>query len=133
MAPTEAELKAGVVVGVGALNNDEVRPRLDIDVMIAKQPDTFNLFLLALIELKADTSKLGFFALAGKSSMILTFLLLTRLIAQVFMDFPPLFGTMWGETFQTTLEATAPMADSSFPPGTDLTSRFSRQDMTFPS
>lgn len=67
MAPSEADLNAGVVVGVGALNNDEVRPRVDIDVMISKQPDVFNLFLLALIDLQADSSKLGYFALAGKS------------------------------------------------------------------
>ncbi|KIW32469.1 uncharacterized protein PV07_04014 [Cladophialophora immunda] len=65
MAPSEAELNAGIVFGIGALNNDEVRPRLDIDVMIAKQPDAFNLFLLALMDLKADTSKLGYFSLAG--------------------------------------------------------------------
>lgn len=66
MAPSERDLDAGVVYGVGALNNDEVRLRVDIDVMISKQPDTFNLFLLALIDLKADPSKLGYFALAGK-------------------------------------------------------------------
>ena len=65
MAPTESELNAGIVSGVGALNHDEVRPRLDIDVMIARQPDVFNLFLLALIDLKADISKLGYFSLAG--------------------------------------------------------------------
>ena len=68
MVPSEAELNAGVVFGMGALNNDEVRSRPDIDVMIAKQPDVFNLFLLALMDLKADTSKLGYFQLAGESS-----------------------------------------------------------------
>lgn len=66
-APTEAELNTGIVCGMGVLNHDEVRPRLDIDVMILKQPDVFNLFLLALMDLKADTSKLGYFALAGES------------------------------------------------------------------
>lgn len=66
MAPSEADLNAGVVFGVGALNNDEIRPRLDIDVMIAKQPDVFNLFLLAVMDLQADSSKLGYFSLAGK-------------------------------------------------------------------
>lgn len=67
MAPSEADLNAGVVFGLGAMNNDEIRPRVDIDVMISKQPDTFNLFLLALLDLQADTSKLGYFSLAGKS------------------------------------------------------------------
>lgn len=66
LAPSEAELNTGIVYGLGALNNDEVRPRLDIDVMIAKQPDVFNLYLLALMDLKADTTKLGYFALAGE-------------------------------------------------------------------
>jgi hypothetical protein len=67
MAPSEAELNAGIVIGMGALNNDEVRQRVDIDVMIARQPDVFNLFLLALMDLKADSSKLGYFSLAGES------------------------------------------------------------------
>jgi len=70
MAPTERELDAGVVFGIGAMNNDEVRLRVDIDVMISKQPDTFNLLILALIDLKADPSKLGYFQLAGKSSKV---------------------------------------------------------------
>lgn len=65
MAPSEAELDDGIVFGMGALNHNEVRPRLDIDVMIARQPDVFNIFLLALTDLKVDHSKLGYFQLAG--------------------------------------------------------------------
>ena len=34
MTPSEAELTAGIVLGVGDLNHDD-RRRLDIDVMIA--------------------------------------------------------------------------------------------------
>lgn len=71
MAPSEADLNAGVVFGLGAMNNDEIRSRVDIDVMISKQPDTFNLFLLALLDLQADTSKLGYFSLAGKSPRVI--------------------------------------------------------------
>ena len=75
MAPSEADLNAGIVFGMGALNNDEVRARLDIDVMIARQPDVFNLFLLALTDLKADKSKLGYFSLAGDFLVFLSILL----------------------------------------------------------
>ena len=77
MAPSTAELQDGIVFGIGALNHNEVRPRLDIDVMIARQPDVFNLFLLALMDLKTDSSKLGYFSLAGESST--TFSLLPQL------------------------------------------------------
>jgi tyrosinase len=65
MKASEADLDAGIVFGVGALQNDEIRARLDVDVMISKQPDTFNLFLLALMDLRQDSSKLGYFQLAG--------------------------------------------------------------------
>lgn len=93
MARREADLNAGVVVGVGALENNEIRPRVDIDVMIAKQPDVFNLFLLAVIDLQADSSKLGYFSLAG------TFLkAILTLFNQLILDLVGIHGlptTLW--------------------------------------
>ncbi|OAP60301.1 hypothetical protein AYL99_05303 [Fonsecaea erecta] len=116
MAPSEAELNAGVVFGIGALNHDEVRARLDIDVMIAKQPDVFNLFLLALMDLKADTSKLGYFSLAGDSSI-------------ESMDFPQLFGMAWERPSPKEREDTVHTDGLSSQHGTDLTWLFLRCEL----
>ena len=64
-----AELKraheAGVVVGLRAVAG--IAFRLDIDVLLTQQPDTFNLFLIALEELQNDDAKniMGFFQIAG--------------------------------------------------------------------
>lgn len=53
-----------------------VVPRQDIDVLLQKEPDTFNLFVLALRELQQEKpgqnpplwqDKMSFFQLAGKS------------------------------------------------------------------
>jgi hypothetical protein len=51
-------------------------PRQDIDVLLSKEPDCFNLFLLALRELQAEkpgqppqwTEKMSFYQLAGDST-----------------------------------------------------------------
>ena len=65
--------KDGVVLGLK--NVSGIIPRVDIDVLLSEQPDTFNLFLLALEalqshvdpkteeELKQD--KMGYFQIAG--------------------------------------------------------------------
>ncbi|OBS26116.1 hypothetical protein FPOA_00059 [Fusarium poae] len=49
MDQLEAAHKQGVVLGLSGFN---VHQRLDIDVMLTEQPDTFNLFLIALMELQ---------------------------------------------------------------------------------
>jgi len=56
---------SGVVVGMRQLAGD-VRPRMDIDVLLTTQPDTFNLFLQALAALQGDPKLLGYYALAGR-------------------------------------------------------------------
>lgn len=43
----------GLVVGLKDVNG--VKERLDIDVLMLKYPDTFNLLILALLELKGET------------------------------------------------------------------------------
>lgn len=69
----------GVVIGLHEVSG--VQERLDIDVMLLTQPDTFNLFLIALMELQGKkvnwevdagysfTSKeiMSWFQIAGKS------------------------------------------------------------------
>src|SRR5437667_1835005 len=58
--------KAGVVVGLADVA--EVVPRLDIDELLLREPDTFNLFLLALQELQNDTNSskiMGYYQVAG--------------------------------------------------------------------
>ena len=55
---------SGVVVGMRQLTG-EVRTRMDIDVLLTTQPDTFNLFLQALAALQGDPKLLGYYALAG--------------------------------------------------------------------
>ena len=67
--------KDGVVLGLK--NVSGVIARLDVDVMLSQQPDTFNLFLLALEALQShvdpetgrglDQDKMGYFEIAGSS------------------------------------------------------------------
>lgn len=45
--------KAGVVLGLAGFGTGQ---RLDIDVMLTEQPDTFNLYLIALMELQGMKS-----------------------------------------------------------------------------
>jgi hypothetical protein len=119
MAPSEAELDAGIVFGVGALNYDEVRPRLDIDVMIAKQPDVFNLLLLALMDLKADSSKLGYYQLAGESARLWRIIAYANcLIRLEFMGSLLVFGMALAKTSLMTSVDIVPTAGSSFQHGT---------------
>ena len=67
--------KDGVVIGLKSIGG--VVERLDIDVMLKNQPDTFNLFILALEKLQAINDpetkqpiaqdKMGYFQVAGNS------------------------------------------------------------------
>lgn len=50
---------------VGLKDVAGIKPRLDIDVLMRDDPDVFNLFTLAFVELKADDSPMGFFEIAG--------------------------------------------------------------------
>lgn len=55
----------GVVLGLGGVSG--VIARLDIDELLLKKPDTFNLFLLALRDLQEDpdtTKPMGYFQIA---------------------------------------------------------------------
>ncbi|KAF4627308.1 hypothetical protein G7Y89_g10846 [Cudoniella acicularis] len=55
----------GVVIGLAKVAN--VAPRLDIDVLLLNEPDTFNLFLLALINIQKKDPKdiMGYYQIAG--------------------------------------------------------------------
>ncbi len=58
--------KNGVVIGLKGVTG--VVERLDIDELLLKKPDTFNLFLLALRNLQEDTETtdpMGYFQIAG--------------------------------------------------------------------
>ena len=57
----------GVVVGLREVAG--IEPRRDIDWLLLNQPDTFNLFLLALKELQDDPDSeklMGYYQIAGK-------------------------------------------------------------------
>jgi hypothetical protein len=66
--------RAGVVLGLPDVDGKHV-PRRDVDDLLLNEPDTFNLFLLALIDLKKDSNrdeKMGYYQLAGKCAETLT-------------------------------------------------------------
>lgn len=68
--------KDGVLIGLKDVSG--LQPRLDIDVLLMKKPDTFNLFILALSELqKPENTRdpMGYFQLAGSSGAICPILL----------------------------------------------------------
>ena len=65
MAKPQEVAATGVVVGMKELTG-EVHPRVDIDVLLVSQPDTFNLFLQALATLQKNPKILGYYQLAGK-------------------------------------------------------------------
>lgn len=58
----------GVIVGLREVAG--LAPRLDIDVLMEKNPKAFNLFLIAFEQLQQVPSSdiMGFFQIAGKSS-----------------------------------------------------------------
>lgn len=64
MAAVKEQALNGVVVGMGALTG-EVKARVDIDVLLTKQPDAFNLMLQAISQIQKDPKKLGFYGLSG--------------------------------------------------------------------
>lgn len=74
MAPSTLETAQddGVVIGLKSLSN--VEQRLEIDELLVKHPDVFNLFLLALERLQQDQSKMGYFKIAGIPHAISQFL-----------------------------------------------------------
>ncbi|KAK1826001.1 hypothetical protein QBC39DRAFT_317544 [Podospora conica] len=56
----------GVVVDMKDLTGLNVDvERVDVDVLLTSQPDTFNLMLLAIEEMQKDSSRLGWFQIAG--------------------------------------------------------------------
>jgi len=59
----KAHASDGLVVGLRDVAG--VVSRLDIDVFMDRHPESFNLFLLALDKLKQDTTKMGYFQIAG--------------------------------------------------------------------
>lgn len=81
MSTLDEAYQKGLVVG---LRDSGVVPRLDIDELLLKHPETFNLLLIALKELKgedvpwqipsdfkiAETNKLSFFQIAGKDRRV---------------------------------------------------------------
>lgn len=74
--------KDGVVLGLKEVA--QVTPRQDIDVLLRYHPDTFNLLLIALLELKGQdvpwtipddfkvtaSDKLSYYQIAGKTSQL---------------------------------------------------------------
>jgi hypothetical protein len=78
----------GLVVGLKHVGPSVAR--LDIDVLLDKEPETFNLFLIALKELQDepdwDTKLMSFFQIAGMTVKLLRFSQTLRLISlQAFM------------------------------------------------
>ncbi|KAF2235210.1 hypothetical protein EV356DRAFT_500824 [Viridothelium virens] len=58
----------GVVVGLKGVANGSPVSRLDIDELLVKKPDAFNLFLLALDDLQNEKNtkeKMGYYQVAG--------------------------------------------------------------------
>ena len=55
----------GVVIGLKGING--VIPRMDIDLLLLQEPDTFNLFLLAFqaIQDEPASKMMGYFQIAG--------------------------------------------------------------------
>ena len=60
--------KHGILLGLKGVSG--IKERLDIDVLLVKHPQTFNLFLLALDKIQNDPDdsnlKMSYFQLAGK-------------------------------------------------------------------
>jgi tyrosinase len=74
MANLKEAQEKGVILGLREISG--IIPRVDIDVLLAKEPDTFNLFILAIdkIQLNGDPAKdteagwmekMGYFQVAG--------------------------------------------------------------------
>ena len=64
MATAQELAASGVVVGMKALTG-EAKARVDVDVLLTEQPDTFNLMLQALAAMQKNPQLLGYYALAG--------------------------------------------------------------------
>lgn len=110
--------KKGVVIGLRGVTG--VVERLDIDELLLKKPDTFNLFLLALRDLQEDPNtkeKMGYFQIAGSFETFPTVSSVSNFVRlQASMGFRKPFGKMFqslarnsGQTMNTT-PGTAHMA-----------------------
>ena len=124
MASAQDLAATGVVVGMKQLAGD-VRPRVDIDVLLTSQPDTFNLFLQALGALQQDPKLLGYYALAGMFYSIHDFLYAPN-SRQASTDCRATPGMMSTKSSRTGSAATALTASSSFPLGIARICRWSR-------
>jgi hypothetical protein len=78
MTDLNTAVSRGLATGVQGFG---VVPRLDIDVLLQREPDSFNLFVLALRELQQEKpgqnpplwqDKMSFYQLAGKMFAILS-------------------------------------------------------------
>jgi tyrosinase len=71
MTDLNTAINKGLVTGLPGFG---IVPRQDIDVLLLKEPDSFNLFVLALRELQAEKAgqppqwqdKMSFYQLAGE-------------------------------------------------------------------
>lgn len=117
MEQARKDASKGVVVGMAALTG-ETRERKDIDTFIAEDEDGFNLLLLALSKMqnvpdaltKAEKdpatkskmqqapTKLGYFALAGKSTCLVCRRSTMLTNEQVSMVFQARLGIVWTES-----------------------------------
>jgi hypothetical protein len=81
--------KNGVVVGLKGVSLNGPVERMEVDDLLFKRPDTFNLFLLALDELQNDKHTndiMGFYQVAGNpGAMLLCHFNGTKRLLQVFM------------------------------------------------
>lgn len=68
-AKLEEKHKAGLTVGLGEINGTVAR--LDIDVLMHRHPDCFNIFILGMRELQKRPANdiMGWFQIAGKSNL----------------------------------------------------------------
>ncbi|KAF5591026.1 tyrosinase precursor (monophenol monooxygenase) [Fusarium subglutinans] len=103
MDQLEKAHKAGVVLGLAGFGTEQ---RLDIDVMLTEQPDTFNLYLIALMELQGmkdlpwPTPDGYSFQDGSQADLKMSWFQLTGIHGQ-----PPHFGT-WHRPYLAMMEQT---------------------------
>ena len=97
MTSLEKAQADGVLIGLAAAGAG-TKKRLEIDDMVATQPDTFNLFLLALESLQTDPEKMqdkmGYFQIAGPSSLTLYATMLGEVLADMIQAFTACLTTV---------------------------------------
>lgn len=66
----------GIVIGLSG-ETDKPVSRLDVDELLLEHPKTFNLFLLALVDLqdaeKSRNDKMGYFQVAGMTNVLIMY------------------------------------------------------------